>query len=329
MSAPVIDHHADLIAAGTLLYAFDAAFPAPASVYKANGGVAANVYVSGNYAQSSAHVKELRAAGVAPWPNYEVGLWELVSNRATGQAAGRRGIADAIRCGFPADGTIWFPFSVDVSVPTSRYGEVADAFLGIQDVNAGRYRISFYGQGDLARYLRTQGIIHERCWLSASSSFPGWNPSSLDICVWQQVGSFIPGHSTDRNVITDPYALGAWWPDNSPYGDNMPTPAEYAKAVWDYRLVHLDATSHQDLPTHSASEWLTGTNAGERDDATTSAVAAVAANVTAIKAAIANIASVTLTDAQVTAIANAIAAKMPTVPTFKIDGTLTPSTPPQ
>lgn len=199
------------------LYAFDAAFPAPPSVYKANGGIAANVYVSGNYAQTAAHVAALRAAGVAPWPNYERGLWELVSNRAAGQAAARIGIADALRCGFPADGSIWFPFSVDVSVDPTRYNEVAQAFLGVQDINAGRYLISFYGQGQLAQYLRRQGLINQKCWLSASSSFPGYDQASPDICMWQQVGNFIPGHSTDRNVITDVRSLPAWWPTGSPY----------------------------------------------------------------------------------------------------------------
>lgn len=209
--------HSDLIAKAILLYAFDAAFPAPPSVYKSSGGIAANVYIAGNYAQGAAHVAALRAAGVGPWPNYEVGLWELVSNRSAGQAAGRSGIAGARNAGFPNNGTIWFPFSVDVAVDPTRYYQVADAFRGIQDVNIGQYLISFYGQGGLAAYLRANHIINQKCWLSASASFPGWNPSSSDICIWQQVGNFISGYSTDRNVITDVAALHAWWPSNSPY----------------------------------------------------------------------------------------------------------------
>lgn len=209
-----------------VLYAFDAAFPAPPAVYRANGGIAANVYVSGNYGQSAAHVGALRSGGLGAWPNYEVGLWELVSNRAAGQAAGRRGIADAIRCGFPANGTIWFPFSVDVSVNPTQYNQVAEAFRGIQDVNAGRFLISFYGQGGLASYLRQNRIINQKCWLSASSSFPGYNQNSPDICLWQQVGNFIPGYSTDRNVITDVASLPAYWPSGSPYGGNNMSQAD-------------------------------------------------------------------------------------------------------
>jgi hypothetical protein len=238
------DLHAELIASAALLYAFDAAFPAPPSVYKANGAIAANVYVSGNFGQSSAHVNGMRAGGVAPWPNYEVALWELVSNRAAGQAAARRGIADALRCGFPADASIWFPFSVDVNVDPTQYHMVGDAFRGIQDINAGRFLISFYGQGALASYLRSNNIIDQKCWLSASASFHGWNPASPDICIWQQVGNFIPGYSTDRNVITDPYALHAWWLDGSPYAGTtqegfMATQLSDAQALEIYQVIHF------------------------------------------------------------------------------------------
>lgn len=206
----------------TTLYAYDAAFPAPGVVYKAHGGVAANVYVSGTYAQNASHVAALRLAGIAPWPNYERGLWELVSNRAAGQAAAKIGIADAIRCGFPSNGTIWFPFSVDVSVNPTQYSQVADAFQGIQDINNGRYLISCYGQGGLIQYLRAHKVIDQKGWLSSSSSFPGYNRDSPDVCIYQEFGNFITGYSTDRNTITDVTALHAWWPDHSPYGgDDM------------------------------------------------------------------------------------------------------------
>lgn len=226
-----------LTASGALLYGFDAAFPAPASVYAGNGGVAVNVYVSGQYAQSAQHVAALRSAGLGPWPGYERGIRELISDRAAGRQAGSVGIGDAIRCGFPADGSIWFPFSVDTAVAPSEYPAVGEAFRGIQDVNAGRYRISLYGQGDLARWLRAQGIIRDECWLSASTSFPGWDAGSPDICIWQQIGNYIPGYSTDRNVITDAAALKAWWPDGSPYGGGMTgfgfDSAVKAEEVWE------------------------------------------------------------------------------------------------
>lgn len=207
------------------LYATDHAYPPPPSILAAYGIVAANVYVSGRYAQDAAHVRALRAAGIAPWPNYEVGLWELVSNRAAGRAAGQRGIADAIRCGFPADGTIWFPFSVDVSVSPTQYPQIAEAFRGVQEVNAGRFLISCYGQGGLIAYLRQNRVIDQKGWLSASTSFPGYDRNSPHVCVYQEIGDYIPGHSTDRNVITDVHALHAWWPEGSPHAA-PPTPQE-------------------------------------------------------------------------------------------------------
>jgi hypothetical protein len=238
------------------LYAFDAADPpkdkygndVAASVYKAAGGIAANVYVSGKFAQTPAHVARLRAGGIGPWPNYEVGLWELVSNRSAGQGAARQGIGDAIRCGFPANGTIWFPFSVDVSVPPSRYGEVGEAFKGINDVNDGRFIIACYGQGGLIDYLHAKGLTQGKGWLSGSSSFPGFNPASPNVCLVQEVGSPVP--STDRNIITDAKALHAWWPAGSTYasgGLSMSDVQTILTAIADLRTQIVEGSDPQHM----------------------------------------------------------------------------------
>jgi hypothetical protein len=203
------------------LYAFDAAFPPDPSVYAANGGIACNEYMVANFAQGAARIAADRAAGVAPWPNWERLPDALVSNRSVGQAAGNEGFAAAIAAGFPSNGTIIYPYSVDVSVDPTNYHLVGDAFLGINDVNHGRFLISCYGQGGLISYLRQQGLTQGLGWLSGSTSFPGYNQASPDICMWQEVGNFIPGASTDRNVITNVAALHAYWPDGSPYA--LPT----------------------------------------------------------------------------------------------------------
>jgi hypothetical protein len=316
------------------LFASDHAFPPPPSVLKAAGIIASNVYVSGQYAQSASHVNALRAAGLGAWPNYERGLWELVSNRSAGQAAARIGIEGAIRCEFPADGTIWFPFSVDVNVPTSSYGAVADAFRGIQDINAGRYLISFYGQGDLAKYLRANRIIDQKCWLSASTAFPGWSASSPDICIWQQVGNYIPGYSTDRNVITDVSALHAHWPADSPYansstGDDM-TPEEHQflqdTRQWVSDIRYAVVTSDPPLRTIAQNAVNAGNSATAAGNNATKAatkagtdtVAAVnaldfpttAEIVAAIKAD-PPVVNLSLSDAQLAALVTAIAAALP------------------
>jgi hypothetical protein len=243
------------------LYAFDAASPAPANVYKQNGAIAVSVYVSGDYAQDANHVKSLRTAGLGPWPNYERGLWELVEatdDRSAGRAAGRQGVSDAKRCGFPADGTVWFPFSLDVRLDPTRYNEAANAFRGIQEENAGQYLISCYGQGGLITYLREQGVIDQKGWLSASSSYPGYDINSSDICIYQEVGQFIEGHNTDRDVITEVQALHAWWPDDSPYlEDDMPSADEVATAVWNKVMHNVDSHGNPSSGNHPAWQWLT------------------------------------------------------------------------
>jgi hypothetical protein len=254
-----------------VLYAFDAAYPPDLATLKAAGGVAVNCYVSGSYAVTPSWVNQVRAAGLGAWPNYERNLWELVSTRVEGAAAARVGIGDAVRCGFPSDGTIWFPFSVDVDVPPARYHQVADAFRGVQDVNAGRYRISCYGQGDLIKYLRSARVITEKGWLSSSYGFPGWDPASGDICVYQLYGDgWLPQRAarhptingTDTNIITDPAALGAWWPDGSPYGKGL-TMAQLDDLLAAVQALRTDMGNRfQDLiqrigePTHPQTDSL-------------------------------------------------------------------------
>jgi hypothetical protein len=213
-----------------VLHAYDGAYLRAVTQVKAVGGIAMNLYVSGMYAVPTGYANTVRAAGVGCWPNYEVGLWELVSNKAAGEAAARRGVADAIRAGFPADGTIWFPFSVDVNVPPSRYGEVGAAFDGINAVVAGRFLVGCYGQGGLIDYLHNTGRTHAKGWLSSSSSYPGFNPASPNVCLVQQhdangnwINTDVP--NSDINTITDVANLHAWWPAKSKYGADMPLSA--------------------------------------------------------------------------------------------------------
>lgn len=231
----------------TDLYAYDAAFAPDLNAIKANGGVAVNCYIAGQYAVDAQWVNKIRATGLAPWPNYEVALWELVSNRATGRAAATRAIAAAKACGFPSNGSIYFPFSVDVNVSPSQYSSVGEAFKGINDVNKGQYLIACYGQGGLIDYLHNQGLTQGKGWLSASSSFPGWNPDSSNVCLvqghrrvtggWQYLPS--PVANTDQNTITDINALRAWWPNSSPFvpGGNFMAGLTDAQQVDLYNLI--------------------------------------------------------------------------------------------
>ena len=238
-----------------VLYAYDAAYAPNLASIKSSSGIAMNCYVSGTYAVDATWVNKIRAAGLGAWPNYERGLWELMQSAndyVAGQQAAQVGIADAIRCGFPKNGTIWFPFSVDVNVDPTRYNEVGSAFDGINNVNAGRYLISFYGQGGLGHYLRATNRIKEKIWLSSSYGFPGYNRDSAEVCIYQLIGDgsdpFGERHptvpSTDTNIITDVKALKAWWPNGSPYGGSNMTGFGFktqAQADEIYTAIHQHA----------------------------------------------------------------------------------------
>lgn len=261
-----------------VLYAFDAASLIDLASVKSNGGIAVNAYVSGMFAVPKGYAQTVQKAGLGSWPNHEIGLWDLVSNRAAGQNVGRVSIANAIRAGYPANNTIWFPHSVDVNCPPDRFPDVAASFLGVQDFNAGRFKISLYGEGQLANYLRTKNIISEKCWLSSSYGFPGYDRNSADVCIYQLIGDgWEPFHerhptigSTDTNIITDISALHALWPTGSTYigSDEFMsmTPAErtallkdIAKEVWETSVQRVDpVTQAPNSRFHTMREWLTG-----------------------------------------------------------------------
>lgn len=213
--------------------AFDAAYGAgvPLSAVKANEGIAMNHYLTTKYATTSAQPAAIRAAGLAVILTYEEGAAELVgASRAQGQDVGRKILA-ALQAipGLPLDGSLAVYVSVDVAV----YGNQAvcdQGFLGVRDVLHGKVQTRCYGQGALIDHLAAAHITEGKGWLSASTGYPGWNAADSNVCLVQRVGEYV--HSTDLNDITDVHALGAWWPDNSPYGDNM-TPDDVRAVVRD------------------------------------------------------------------------------------------------
>jgi hypothetical protein len=204
-----------------------------------------NLYVSGQYAVPDGYAANVRAYGVAPWPNYERNLTELISDRSVGQAAGHIGFNDAVRAGFPADGTVWFPFSVDVNLPPSDYPKVGAAFDGINDIIKGRFLVACYGQGGLIDYLHNTHRTQGKGWLSGSASYPGFNVHSPNVCLVQShdsAGNWLntPVASSDINTITDVASLHAWWPTNSPYGvDLMALELADLQAEMRYVLAYL------------------------------------------------------------------------------------------
>jgi hypothetical protein len=288
---------------------------------KAAGGIWLNLYVSGHPGGMNpapdGFAKTVAAGGLGSNPNYERTLWELVSDRPTGQAAARIGIADAIRVGYPTDGTVALRFSVDVDLDPTRYHAAGAAFDGINDINAGRFRIGCYGQGGLIDYLNATRRTQAKGWLSGSSSFPGFNPASPNVCIVQghdSVGNGIgnPLAGSDINTITDPIGLAALWPANSPYGGHdMPLSPEDLLAIRT-ELQYLAGYLGGHPNTHYGPGAGVGSLLGTGGVAVASGVPAfptvpTAAQVAAAVKADPPTAPVLITDAQIAALASQLA----------------------
>lgn len=233
-----------------MTYAYDAAYSPNLAKVKAAGGIAINGYLTGTYALSTTQPAAARAAGLGYVPTYEQGAAELVgASRATGQAVGRRILAAFVAKGLPLDGTVAVYPSVDVSVPidgTDRDADACnDAWRGMRDILVGKVSIRAYAEGAVIDALAAAGLVDGKCWLAAPTSWPGYSVTDSNVCMIQLVGTDVAG--TDRNhIITDPHALGAWWPDGSIYAQEADPMAGYtldeiADAVWSRRL-HYDPT---------------------------------------------------------------------------------------
>lgn len=226
------------------LYLFDAAYAPSLSAVKRAGGVAMNGYLTGLYANTTAQPAAVRAAGLGFLPTYEEGPAELVgATRSTGQAVGRKILSAFTAKRLPLDGSVAVYPSVDVSVAIDGTDHDADAcnegWRGIRDVIAGKISVRAYAEGAVIDALVNAGLVDGKCWLAAPSSWPGYRPTDANVCVVQEVGSPVGG--TDRNhLVTDPHALGAWWPDGSPYGGDMALTNTDVENVWKYRLLMDD-----------------------------------------------------------------------------------------
>lgn len=205
------------------LYSYDAAYPPTLDQLAAGSPVAVAVYLTGEFAVPSGWPAQLLARGWAPVANYEQAADELVTcGRAGGRAVGQRAMAAAQRDGIPEGSSIFY--SVDVNVPPAQFEQVGQAFDGINDVTKGHYCTHVYGEGALIDYLVQTGRVCAGNWLSASSGFPGYNPQSSNVALYQLVGSPVPG--TDQNIITNPQAMHVQWPTGSPYAKPTAQPED-------------------------------------------------------------------------------------------------------
>ena len=205
------------------MYGYDAAYAPDLAAVKAAGGIAVNGYLTGRYASTTTQPAAALASGLGWWATYEEDPAELVhATREQGQAVARK-ILDAYTAKrdhhgrpLPLDGTAAVYPSVDVEVAAGDAAACDQAWLGLRDVLAGKLSLRYYGEGLVGAHLYRNGLVDGPWWLAAPTSWPGYDVTLPDICAVQLVGTDVPG--TDRNhLITNPSALGAIWPDGSPY----------------------------------------------------------------------------------------------------------------
>lgn len=202
------------------LYAYDGASAFSLTDAKSHGAVIITGYIVGHPGGmdpiNRARVNQIRALGMGFLPNWERGAGYLVTcTRADGVAAGKEALTALRELGVPDDGTVACAFSWDVNVHPSQYPHCGTVSDGIIEGLAGHYLFTAYGQGGLIDYFAQTGRLKSEGWLSASSSFPGYDAADPHVALVQRIGTPVPG--TDQDIVTDAKNAHAWWPDHSPY----------------------------------------------------------------------------------------------------------------
>lgn len=273
--------------------AYDAAYAPNLGTVQAKGAIAVNHYLTGIYAGTSAQPVDAHKHGLGSIITYEQGPSELVGlSRAGGRDVGNRILAAVRKLGVPLDGSVAVYPSVDVNVATDRMSACDQAYKGLRDVLAGKLSIRCYGEFDLIKHLHDAGLTDGPGWLAGASSWSSTYPTDSPlVCMVQHVGSDIP--STDRNTVTQPGALGAWWPTGSPYlkEDDMPTPAD----LWDAPIKGRDGHNYTaasmltSAAGNAADAKVLADRANQRAAAAQAAIAAQATELAAIKQQLADL----------------------------------------
>ena len=178
------------------------------------------VYVIGPYAVTRSLCDRILAAGVGLMANAEKTTDWLRGGRPAGVQIASEAMTSMRALGWAMDGTEGCLYSVDVDAPLTDFPRYDAGFDGINATHAGHLLSGCYGEGALIDHLVAGKRIALDGWLSASQSFPGWNPADPHVGLVQQVGTDIPG--TDRDIITDPTNLGIRWPSGHPYAQGAP-----------------------------------------------------------------------------------------------------------
>jgi hypothetical protein len=248
------------------LYAYDGASAFDLADAKAHGAVLITGYIVGHPGGmdpiTAQRVHQIHALGMGFLPNWERGASYLVTaSHAQALTAGNEAVAALRALSVPDDGTIACPFSWDVNVAPSQYAQCGAVADGIIEALAGRYLFTAYGQGGLIDYFARTGRLQSDGWLSASSSFPGYDAASPRVALVQRVGSPVPG--TDQDIVTDVANVHAWWPPGSPYASTPVTPTLQEQIVSldrnsaDYKAFIADVAA---AAQHAADNPMWGSN---------------------------------------------------------------------
>lgn len=210
-----------------MTFAYDGASMFDLAAAKNAGGIIATVYIVGNPGgmphADKARVDAIRAQGLGALPNWERAAdFFLTCSVADAKAAGVEALAACKSLGFPGDGSIQVAFSIDVQVPPSRFAEIGQKVDAAGAGLTSAYQVMVYAQSDLIDYLVAHGHVTGKQWLMGSTWGNPYNAGSPNVCLVQShdaTGNWLNSHvgGTDVNTVTDPNAVGAWWPDGSPY----------------------------------------------------------------------------------------------------------------
>lgn len=308
-----------------MLTAHDAAYAPDLGALRRVGSIAVNGYLTGKYATTTTQPAAARAAGLGYVATYEEGPSELVgASRYTGRRVGDKIMAAWRAKGLPLGPEFAVYPSVDVNAAA---GSCDNGWQGIRDVIQGEISLRSYADGAIIDHLTAARLVDGKCWLAAPTSWPGYRLDDPNVCMIQMVGTDVPG--TDRNhIVTDPHALGAWWPDGSPYATGGLTVSEIAEIMARFDRIdkRLTALNQVDVNGDHKPD-LTGTVQGAVQYAirdltasvheTQQMVAALPTRLAALQAAVAAIKLPDVavdTAAVVTGVLDGLAAKFPAFP---------------
>lgn len=200
------------------------------------GGIAVSVYIRGTPGgfrhASPADVKLARSLGLGVLPNWEsTADYFRTASRADAKAAGVEALAACRALGIPDDGTVSVPFSFDYEMPADGFKRGGELLAAAQDGLGDAYRATAYGQSGFIKYLSGHGFGDRGHWLMASTWGLPYDIAQPGVAMVQSHhadGSWFtsPVAATDVDTVTRPGLLGAWWPDGSTHGDDMPTAAD-------------------------------------------------------------------------------------------------------